>query len=265
MIWFTPVHRLVGLLALMLTVCWPSWSHTASPDSLVRLASIRMGSTAKARDEMLTSWAQEVRLRTSIETAQETVVLRPGDKAIFNHPLLYWGGDRGLGKVSQRAVLQLKRHLATGGTLIFDNRGRAGPSHAFDRDVRHLVRRIGGRPLHRVRATHVVFRSFYRLNQPVGRRATAGYLEGLKTGSRYSVLYIKDDLGGAYLRSRSGAPALPAVPGGEPQREQAFRLSVNLTTYALCLDYKDDHSHVNHLLRYRRGRRLSPPPNQHGR
>jgi hypothetical protein len=229
------------------------------------MASIRTGPATKAMDEMLTSWSQEVRLRTSIETAPNTVILRPDDKAIFNHPLLYWGGDRAIGKIGQRAVLQLKRHLETGGTLIFDNRGRAGPSIAFDRDVRRLAQRIGGRPLQRVPATHVVFRSFYRLNQPVGRRATSGYLEGLKTGSRYLVLYIKDDLGGAYLRSRSGGPALPAVPGGEPQREQAFRLSINLTMYALCLGYKDDHTHVNHLLRYRRGRRLSRPPGRHGR
>ena len=54
------------------------------------------------------------------------------------------------------------------------------------------------------------------------------------------------------------SPARRAVPGGEPQREQAYRLGINLVMYALCLDYKDDHTHVMRLLKRRRGSRRKP-------
>jgi hypothetical protein len=63
----------------------------------------------------------------------------------------------------------------------------------------------------------------------------------------------RNDLGGALERQRLGGYALAVVPGGEPQRELAIRLAVNLMLYALNLDYKDDHTHVHQLLRQRRG------------
>ena len=41
------------------------------------------------------------------------------------------------------------------------------------------------------------------------------------------------------------------MPGGERQRELAFRLGINLAMYALCLDYKTDQVHVPFILRRR--------------
>ena len=41
-------------------------------------------------------------------------------------------------------------------------------------------------------------------------------------------------------------------PGGERQRELAFRLGVNLVMYALCLDYKTDQVHVPFIMKRRR-------------
>jgi hypothetical protein len=42
------------------------------------------------------------------------------------------------------------------------------------------------------------------------------------------------------------------VPGGEHQREMAFRMGVNLCMYALCLDYKDDSVHLETIMNRRR-------------
>ena len=41
------------------------------------------------------------------------------------------------------------------------------------------------------------------------------------------------------------------LPGGDTQRELAFRLGINLAMYALCLDYKTDQVHVPFILRRR--------------
>jgi hypothetical protein len=44
------------------------------------------------------------------------------------------------------------------------------------------------------------------------------------------------------------------VPGGEEQREQAFRFAVNVVMYALCLDYKTEQAHIDFIMRTRRAR-----------
>ena len=42
------------------------------------------------------------------------------------------------------------------------------------------------------------------------------------------------------------------TPGGERQREMAFRLGINLMMYAMCLDYKEDQVHIPFILKKRR-------------
>ncbi len=233
--------------------------HAEVPTTAVRLAWLKLPGTADS-SSALVSWAQEVRLRTSIDVAAQPVGVRPEDPAIFHYPLLYWSGDKAPPKLSDQAILNLRMHLSTGGTLLVDNTGRTEASAAFDTAVRKELQRLFPQPLQRVAPNHVVFRSFYRLEHPLGRRAESHELEGLRVGTHFAVLYTRNDLGGALQRLALGGYALAVVPGGETQREQAFRLAVNLVMYALCLDYKDDHTHVMHLLRYRRGARVPLPP-----
>ena len=235
------------------------------PGSSVRLAWLKVPG-ASDPTSALTAWAQEIRLRTSIDIASQPVGVRPEDPALFSYPLLYWGSDKAPPHLSDQAVAALRQHLSTGGMLIVDNTGRTEASQAFDQGLRHELARLFPQPLQRVAPTHVLYRSFYRLERPVGRRADAHELEGIRVGNHFAVLYGRNDLSGALARQAVGGYALAVVPGGETQREQAFRLAVNLVMYALCLDYKDDHTHVMHLLRTRRGAKApigtspSPPP-----
>ncbi len=235
------------------------------PGSSVRLAWLKVPG-ASDPTSALTAWAQEIRLRTSIDIASQPVGIRPEDPALFSYPLLYWGSDKAPPHLSDQAVAALRQHLSTGGMLIVDNTGRTEASQAFDQGLRHELARLFPQPLQRVAPTHVLYRSFYRLERPVGRRADAHELEGIRVGNHFAVLYGRNDLSGALARQAVGGYALAVVPGGETQREQAFRLAVNLVMYALCLDYKDDHTHVMHLLRTRRGAKApiatspAPPP-----
>jgi hypothetical protein len=218
----------------------------------VRLAWLRTQSGADLTSALQT-WAQEVRQRTSVVTAADVVGLQPDDPAIFRYPLLFWSGDRDPPPLSDTAVARLRQHLSTGGTLIIDNAGRSEASAAFDAGVRRELLRIFPQSLQKVPPGHVLLRSFYRLDQAVGRRADSRDLEGLRVGNHFAVVLTRNDLGGALERQRLGGYALAVVPGGEPQRELAIRLAVNLMLYALNLDYKDDHTHVHQLLRQRRG------------
>jgi len=224
------------------------------PRSIVQLAQLHLGSKTPARTSSLRSWAQEVRLRTSVRITHEPTRVRASSTKLLRYPVLILAGAGALPPLASAATMRLREHLTSGGLLIIDDVGRAGPSAAFDRDVRRIVRRIMGRSLSPVPSKSVIYRTFYRLSQPVGRRADSRILEGVQVGKRWAVLYNRNDLLGAFKRSTSGGPALPVLPGGERQRELAWRLGVNLVVYAVSLDYKNDHTHTGHLLRRKRGR-----------
>jgi hypothetical protein len=90
---------------------------------------------------------------------------------------------------------------------------------------------------------HVIFRTFYELSRAVGREEGPQGLEGLALGERMAVVRTAHDLGGAWARDNLGNWEFDVTPGGERQRENAFRLGVNLVVYALCLDYKNEQPH----------------------
>jgi hypothetical protein len=71
-------------------------------------------------------------------------------------------------------------------------------------------------------------------------------------GGRLAAVYSRNDLGGAWSRDDRGDWEFEVVPGGEEQREVAFRLGINLAMYATCLDYKDDQVHLPFILKRRR-------------
>jgi hypothetical protein len=101
---------------------------------------------------------------------------------------------------------------------------------------------------------HVVYKSFYLIDRPLGRIALSGTMEGVFREGRMVIAYTHNDLGGAWSRDNFGNYEYECEPGGERQREIAFRLGVNLVMYALCLDYKTDQVHVPFIMRRRRWR-----------
>jgi hypothetical protein len=98
----------------------------------------------------------------------------------------------------------------------------------------------------------VLTKSFYLLQQFPGRWA-GGTLWVERSAGRVndgvsSVLIGGNDWAGAWAVDESGSPLLPAVPGGERQREMAYRFGVNLVMYALTGNYKSDQVHVPAIL-----------------
>lgn len=255
-------RTLLGVLLSFLPLT-PQLHALELPGSAVRIAWLKLPGVSDP-SSALSAWAQEVRLRTSIDISAQPVGIRPEDPALFNYPLLYWGGDKAPARLSDQAVAALRQHLSTGGMLLIDNTGHSEASAAFDQGMRRELARLFPQPLQRVAPSHVLFRSFYRLERPFGRRAEAHDLEGIRIGDTFAVLYTRNDFAGALQRQAVGGYAFAVTPGGETQREQVFRLGINLVMYALCLDYKDDHTHVMHLLRTRRGSRMPEQVPAHG-
>ncbi len=204
--------------------------------------------------------AWELEKRTSLTVAPQAVPLAPGDAALRRHPLLVLHGAGPLPPLPERSVDALRAHLEAGGLLFIDgaDNGPVSVDEPFDRDARALVRRLFPRgALTPLPAQHVLYKTFYLLGGPHGRRTRSAQLEAVILDGRIAVLYSRNDVLGALARDRLGAWAHTVEPGGEPQREQALRLGINVVMYALCLDYKDDQVHVKELLK--RGRRLPTP------
>jgi hypothetical protein len=150
----------------------------------------------------------------------------------------------------------LKRWLGVGGFLLIDNSGQSDQgkgSEAFDASVRAELERLFPRtPLRKVSPEHVIYRCFYRLDYPAGRAIHKPFVEGLTLGYRQAVVLSHNDLLGAFARDPGGGYRFSPVPGGESQREMAFRFAVNLVMYAQCLHYKDDQVHLDYLLHRRK-------------
>jgi hypothetical protein len=196
--------------------------------------------------------AWEIDKRTSIETANEPAEVKLSDEAqMRRHPLLLLSGDASFAQPGEDDLARLRRHLQAGGLLVVDS-ADPRPGGGFDQAVRTLARRLFPKaPLEKLPADHVVYKTFYLLRTPVGRVATVPYLEGVSHDGRLVIIYSQNDMAGAWARDNFGQWEHEVYPGGDSQRELAFRLGINLAMYALCLDYKADQVHVPFILRRR--------------
>jgi len=204
------------------------------------------------RPSALRRLAWEVVRRTSIVTSSEAPELHPGDPALFRHPFLVLAGDRAFNMPSDADLGRLRRYLTYGGFLLIDSaEGRAGGG--FDDSVRKMLAQLlpGELPA-RIAEGHVLWKSFYVLGGSPGRVLAAPYVEGVERDRRLAVVYSQNDLGGAWARDGFGHWEHEVIPGGDVQREDAFRFGVNLVMYALCLDYKTEQAHIDYILRTRR-------------
>ena len=159
-------------------------------------------------------------------------------------------------KNSCMASYILRRFLTFGGFLIIDSaEGRS--DGAFDASVKQLIETLYPPPsagLEIISKKHVIYKSFYLLDRPMGRLAISPVLEGVIRDDRLTIAYVKNDMGGAWARDDFGNWEFQCQPGGESQRQLAFRMGINLIMYALCLDYKTDQVHVDFIMRRRQWR-----------
>src|SRR5262249_42274939 len=159
---------------------------------------------------------------------------------LHKRPLLYLAGDREFPPPSDEDVVRLRHHLAFGGLLVTDS-AEGRPGGGFDGSVRQLARRLFPKSLLKpVDAAHVVWKSFHLLRGAPGRVLVQAKLEAVPHDGRLVLVHCQNDLGGAWARDNFGQWEYDCFPGGEGQREMAFRVGINLVMYALCLDYKED-------------------------
>ena len=95
---------------------------------------------------------------------------------------------------------------------------------------------------------HVLTRSFYLLSGLPGRFRGGRVWVGADREMVSPVVVGRHDWAAAWARDAAGRPLFAVEPGGDLQREMAFRFGVNLVMYALTGNYKADQVHVPAIL-----------------
>ncbi|WP_207483383.1 DUF4159 domain-containing protein [Arenibaculum pallidiluteum] len=210
-----------------------------------------------ALDEMtragLEGLSRVLNQRTAAETAGAMAVnLELDELNLF--PLLYWAVSPSQPRPSDDAISRLNAYLRNGGMILFDTRdGRfgAGGGPGGDR-LQELVEGLDVPALAPAPPEHVLTKSFYLLQDFPGRYAGGEVWvearEGRINDGVTSVVVGGNDWAGAWAVDGSGRPLNAVVPGGERQREMAYRFGVNLVMYVLTGNYKADQVHVPAIL-----------------
>ena len=187
--------------------------------------------------------------RTSVEPGPPHAVDVNVDALAF-YPLLYWPVTAGQAAPGRKGNARVHTFLANGGMVVFDIRIRDG----FRSDaLGNLVDGLKIPALQRTPADHVLTRSYYLLQRFPGRRTGAAVWVARRDQTARDgvspVIIGANDWAAAWAVDRAGRPMFPVQPGGEHQRELAYRVGVNIVMHALTGNYKADQVHIPTILR----------------
>lgn len=206
-------------------------------------------------------------LRTAVTPGDPMPVDVTQDELAF-YPILYWPVLENASPLPEEALAKVDAYMKQGGMIIFDTRdhGRGLPSgFAPPGSESSALQRILGQldipRLEPVPENHVLTKSFYLLRSFPGRWdggqlwVEAGGVSQAEDGREArradgvsTILITSNDFASAWALDESGRPLYPTVPGGEGQREMAFRTGINIVMHALTGNYKADQVHVPALL-----------------
>ncbi len=246
--------RVPVFFVLTILAGWPSQVAGAEPAPDQQFVAGRLP-CAQAWDGRAHGYRQlawELMKRTSVEAELETRTVDPASDELFRTPFLLWSCQGPVAALGEKGAANLRRHLTLGGFLFVDDPD-AQPGGPFDISVQaELARLFPDRNLDPVSWEHVLFKTFFLLDRPGGRREANPRLLGVEIDKRLVIVYSQNDLLGAVSRDLYGSWEFVVEPGGEEQREVSFRMGINLIFYGLCLDYKNDRVHLPFILKRRR-------------
>ncbi len=223
--------------------------------------------TDEASRQGLAGLVKVLAARTSVEAGDSFGVNIVTDEIAF-FPVLYWPVVATARPLADATLAKIDAYMKQGGMIIFDTRDHGqglptGQSRGNDgTPLQRLLGRLDIPRLEPVPEAHVLTKSFYLMRTFPGRwdggqlwveaesaedKANPGRRARRADGVS-SILVTSNDLAAAWALDSANRPIYPTVPGGEVQREQAFRTGINIVMYALTGNYKADQVHVPALL-----------------
>jgi hypothetical protein len=216
----------------------------------------------RTSQEGLGGLSKVLRARTALEPGVPMGVDIETDELSF-FPVVYWPVREDAEPLSDKTLAKIDAYMKQGGMIIFDTRDQERVSYGGTQGkaLNRLIGQLDIPPLEPVPENHVLTKSFYLMHSFPGRW-DGGSLwveaeptdkaerseRSRRTDGVSSLVITSNDLASAWALDGANRPIFPVVPGGEVQREMAFRAGVNLVMYALTGNYKADQVHVPALL-----------------
>ena len=260
LLWRRPARVAGAVLAAVLALAAQARADDAFDKRATEKFHLAYVETGEARVDRvsragLTGLTEVLHRRTAVDPGAPIGLDVERDDLVF-FPLIYWPVTPDEAPPSAQAVARINRYLETGGTILFDTRDggeRAfGNGAAAQAQLRRLVAGVKMPALVPIPPDHVLTKSFYLLHEFPGEwDAGSLWVEPVSdqvNDGVSSVIVGPNDWAGAWAVDDRGRPMFPVVPGGEEQREMAFRFGVNLVMYVLTGNYKDDQVHVPAIL-----------------
>ena len=208
--------------------------------------------------------------RTSVEPGEPFGVNVVTDEIAF-FPILYWPVLQNANTLPDATLAKIDTYMKQGGMIIFDTRDfgtglptGVGAGADGSTPLQRLLGRLDIPRLEPVPESHVLTKAFYILRTFPGRwdggqmwveaessEATANdgdTRKARRSDGVSSILVTPNDLAAAWALDASNRPMFPTVPGGEAQREMAYRVGINIVMYALTGNYKADQVHAPALI-----------------
>ena len=205
---------------------------------------------AAPRSTAPSAWSMELINRTSAPARLVPREVGLDKPELSSEPFALWAGDADVGALSAAERRGLAKFLRLGGVLVVDD--SAPQQGAFGRSVRReLLRVLPESPPVRLDSSHVLYKTFYIVDRPIGRLLGPPTIDAIMRGKSAQVLFLAHDLLGALARSEEGGYSLDTEPSSYEHRQHAIRFAVNIAMYVLCSDYKDDQVHAPFLMRRR--------------
>jgi hypothetical protein len=179
---------------------------------------------------------------TSVVPWPEKKTVSAEDPEMFENPFLVLMGREAV-RFSEKEEQNLRNYLRGGGFLFIDN-SEAEKNSPFARSSLALVEKLFPESAWRaIPSHHAVFRSFFLLRGVSGRRMAEPDLKGFWIQDRLAAVYCANDLLGTWARDPLGNYLSTCEPGGELQRMESFKLTVNIVLFSLTGTYKTDAIH----------------------
>ena len=195
-----------------------------------------------------------LRTRTAVE-AVGAIGIDPTQDELALFPLIYWAIAPDQPRLDPASLEGLNRFMANGGTLVIDTRDQGFAGSGLGSGVARLREISDGLeipPLDTVPPEHVLTKAFYLMQDFPGRYAGGEVwvadASSVQQDGVSPVVIGGADWAAAWAIDEAGRPLYAPVPGGDMQREMAYRFGVNLVIYTLTGNYKADQVHVPAIL-----------------
>lgn len=227
-----------------------------------RLAYVLTGDTQ-------TDEVSKLGLQTLSEKLHERTAISPGAPIAIDietdelsiYPFLYWPVLRDQQPLSDATAARVDAYMKRGGMILFDTKAQGNAfrsTNGRSDALADLLEKLDIPPLTPVSENHVLTRSFYLMQTFPGRWDTGPLWveaprntslgQGSSNDGVTTILIGDNDYAGAWAQDGADRPLFPVVPGGERQREWAYRFGINLVIYSMTGNYKADQVHIPALL-----------------